>query len=188
MLIEDYDLEVEVSPCRPGSEELLATVRLNVDITPVLPYLNRTLHGAAYNPSAPSLAWKMREQPVAFWPYKIAIGQLRSRTHAQAMARGLVGLVNRTWERRAEIEPDRERRHQPGPMVIYDLLPRTNCRACGQPTCFTFALRLVAGQARLEDCPPLQEPEHAVQRAQLADLLATDSPQERPVTIGVIPR
>jgi nucleotide-binding universal stress UspA family protein len=39
MLIEDYDLEVEISPCRPGSEELVATVGLNVDITPVLPYL-----------------------------------------------------------------------------------------------------------------------------------------------------
>jgi hypothetical protein len=37
MLIEDYDLEVEISPCRSGSEELLTTVRLNVDITPVLP-------------------------------------------------------------------------------------------------------------------------------------------------------
>ena len=58
MLIEDYDLEVEISPCRPDSEELVATVRLNVDITPVLPYLNRTLRGAAYNPGAPSLAWK----------------------------------------------------------------------------------------------------------------------------------
>jgi ArsR family metal-binding transcriptional regulator len=108
--------------------------------------------------------------------------------HAQAVARGLVGLVNRTWERRAKIEPDYERHHHAGPMVIYDLLPRTNCRACGQPTCFTFALRLVAGQARLKDCPPLQEPEHAVQRAQLADLLATDSPQEQPITIDAIPR
>ena len=178
MLIEDYDLEVEISPCRPDSEELVATVRLNVDITPVLPYLNRTLRGAAYNPGAPSLAWKKGEQHVAFWPYKIAVSQLRSRMHAQAMARGLVGLVNRTWERRAEIEPDREGHHHPGPMEICDLLPRTNCRACGQPTCFTFALRLVAGQARLEDCTPLQKSEYAVQRAGLTDLLATDSPRE----------
>ena len=178
MLIEDYDLEIEISPCRPGSEELVATLCLNVDITPVLPYLNRTLRGAAYNPGAPSLAWKKGEQHVAFWPYKIAMSQLRSRMHAQAVARGLVGLVNRTWERRAEIEPDREGHHHPGPMAICDLLPRTNCHACGQPTCFTFALRLVAEQARLEDCTPLQESEYAVQRARLADLLATNLPKE----------
>ena len=178
MLIEDYDLEVEISPCRPDSEELAATVRLNVDITSVLPYLNRTLRGAAYSPSLPSLAWKKRGQYIAFWPYKIVIGDLRSRMHARAVARGLVSLVNRTWERRSEIEPDYERHQQPGPMAVYELLPQTNCGVCGQLTCFTFALRLVARQARLKDCPPLLEPEYAVQRARLADLLAMDSPKE----------
>ena len=178
MLIEDYDLELEISPCRPDSKELAATVRLNVDITPVLPYLNRTLRGAAYSPSLPSLAWKERGQQIAFWPYKIVIGDLKSRIHARAMARGLVSLVNRTWKRRAEIEPDYERHQPPGPMAVCELLPQTNCGGCGQPTCFTFALRLMAGRARLEDCPPLQEPERAVQRARLADLLATGPPKE----------
>jgi len=178
MLIEDYDLEVEISPCRPESEELTATVRLNVDITLVLPYLNRTLRGAAYTPSLPSLAWKKGGQYIAFWPYKIVIGDLRSRMHARAVARGLVSLVNRTWERRTEIELDDERHQQPGPMAVYELLPQTNCGVCGQPTCFTFALRWVARQARLEDCPPLLEPAYAVQRARLADLLAMDSSKE----------
>ncbi|NLF00221.1 MAG: Fe-S cluster protein, partial [Anaerolineales bacterium] len=49
MLIEAYDLEVESVPCEPGSEEFAAIVRLNVDIGPVLPYLNRTLRGAMYS-------------------------------------------------------------------------------------------------------------------------------------------
>jgi ArsR family metal-binding transcriptional regulator len=178
MLIEDYDLEVEISPCRPDREELAATVRLDVDITPVLPYLNRTLRGATYSPSLPSLAWKKRGQHIAFWPYKIVIGDLKSRIHARAMARGMVSLVNRTWKRRAEIEPDYERHPHPGPMAVYKLLPQTNCGVCGQPTCFTFALSLVARRARLEDCPPLQESEQTVQRVRLADLLATSPPKE----------
>jgi ArsR family metal-binding transcriptional regulator len=176
MLIENYDLKVESSPCRPESEELAATVYLNVDITSVLPYLNRTLRGSTYSPSLPSLAWKTKGQQIAFWPYKIVIDNLRSRIHARAMARGMVSLVNRTWRQRAEIEPDHKRRQPPGPMAVYRLLPQTNCGVCGQPTCFTFALRLVAGQARLEDCSPLQEPVHALRRASLAGLLAAGQP------------
>jgi len=66
VLIEEYELEVEGIPCKPGSEELAAIVRFNVDISTVLPYLNRTLRGAVYVAQAPSLAWKKGGRNVAF--------------------------------------------------------------------------------------------------------------------------
>lgn len=180
MLIEDYDLEVESVPCEPGAEEFAAIVRLNVDIGPVLPYLNRTLRGARYIAQAPSLQWKKGGRNIAFWPYKIAIGHLEDRGQAEKVAQGLVDLVNRTWERREEIEPDYEMRRRPGPLEIYNLLPRTNCRGCGQPTCYIFASKLVIGHVKLEACPVLQEPQYAVQLAQLVDMLAVDMPAVGP--------
>jgi len=176
MLIKEYDLEVTTIPCDPGSEVFAAIAHLNVDIGPTLPYLNRVLRGAVYNHQAPSLSWRKGGRNIAFWPYKIAIGHLEDRGEAQKMAQGLVGLVNRTWARREEIEPDYEMHKRPRPMEIYKLLPQANCKACGQPTCFIFATKLVMGQARLEDCPPLREPQYAGQQAQLAELLAVDIP------------
>ena len=176
MLIEEYDLEVASVPCEPGSEYLGAIVRLNVDIGPFLPYLNRTLSGAVYSDKAPSLAWKKGGRSIAFWPYKIAIGHLEDRTQAEKVARGLVDLVNRTWERRSELSPDYEMHRRPGPLELYKLLPRTNCRACGQPTCYTFALKLAMGQVRLADCPAILEPQHADEKAQLVRMIPTDMP------------
>lgn len=176
MLIEDYDLEVETVPCEPGAEEFAAIVRFNVDISPALPYLNRTLRGAVYNHQAPSLAWKKGGRNVAFWPDKIAVGHLEDRAEAEKVARGLVDLVNRTWERREEIEPDYEMHRRPGPLDLYKLLPQTNCKACGQATCFIFATKLALGQVRLEDCPVVQEPQYADRRAQLRDLLPEGMP------------
>jgi len=172
MLIQDYNLEVESVPCEPGSKEFAAIARLNVDISPVLPYLNRTLRGAVYVAQAPSLAWKKGGRNIAFWSYKIAIGHLRDRAQAQKVAQGLVDLVNRTWMRRAEIEPYYEMRRRPGPMEVYKLLPRSNCKECGQRTCFVFAGKLVMGHVELENCPVLLEPQYAEQRAKLAALLA----------------
>jgi len=171
MLIKDYDLEVTSVPCEPGSQEFAAIVHLNVDVSPVMPYLNRTLHGAVYIPQAPSLAWKKGGRNVAFWPFKIAIGHLADRAQAQKVAQGLVDLVNRTWARREEIEPDYEMHRRPGPMEIYKLLPRTNCKVCGQPTCFIFASKLVVGHVGLDGCPVLREPQYAEQWAQLTERL-----------------
>jgi acetyl-CoA decarbonylase/synthase complex subunit gamma len=40
---------------------------------------------------------------------------------------------------------------------IYKLLPRTNCRDCGFPTCLAFAMKLAAKQTELSLCPHVSE-------------------------------
>ena len=170
MLIEKYDLEVLTPPCEPGAERFTAKARLVTDIREVLPYLNATLRGAVYFPdagaeySAPALTWKKAGHNIAFHPYEIAVSNAVDRDSAQKELDGLIALVNRTWERRAEITPSYEVRRRPTIMDVYKLLPQTNCKQCGQPTCYTFALKLVAAQKKLDDCPPLFDP-HAEGRA-----------------------
>lgn len=48
---------------------------------------------------------------------------------------------------------------------IYKLLPQTNCKACGFPTCLAFAMKLAAKQVELAACPDVSEQA----KAQLAD-------------------
>ena len=38
-------------------------------------------------------------------------------------------------------------------IAIYKLLPQTNCKECGYPTCLAFAMKLAARQAELSACP-----------------------------------
>jgi len=40
---------------------------------------------------------------------------------------------------------------------IYKLLPKTNCKECGYPTCLAFAMKLAAKQAELLACPYVSE-------------------------------
>lgn len=40
---------------------------------------------------------------------------------------------------------------------IYKLLPQTNCKDCGFPTCLAFAMKLAAKQADLSACPHVSE-------------------------------
>ncbi len=171
MLIETYDLEVFTPPCEPGAETYSAKARLPIDISGALPYLNAILRGALYHRQAQALTWKKGGHNVAFHAHEIAVSNVDDRDVAVKELDGLVALVNRTWERRAQIEPSTEERPRPAPMAVYQLLPQTNCRQCGEPTCFTFALKLVAAQKTPADCPPLQEPEHAEQLAALQALL-----------------
>ncbi len=38
-------------------------------------------------------------------------------------------------------------------LQIYKLLPKTNCKECGFPTCLAFAMKLAAKQVELDACP-----------------------------------
>jgi acetyl-CoA decarbonylase/synthase complex subunit gamma len=48
---------------------------------------------------------------------------------------------------------------------IYKLLPQTNCKECGFPTCLAFAMKLASKQVELSACPYVS----AEAKAQLAD-------------------
>lgn len=171
MLVENYDLEVFTPPCDPGAERYAARVRLTADITEVLPYLNATLRGAIYMPEASALTWKKGGHSIAFHAYEIATSNVDDRDGAQKEIKGLIDLVNRTWECRAEITPDTATRQRPTSMAIYKLLPNTNCKQCGDQTCYTFALKLATAQKKLSDCPPLTEPQYAEKLAALEEII-----------------
>jgi acetyl-CoA decarbonylase/synthase complex subunit gamma len=60
---------------------------------------------------------------------------------------------------------------------IYKLLPKTNCKECGQPTCLAFAMKLAQKQAELSACPYVSEQSKAA-------LAAASAPPIRLVAIG----
>jgi len=60
---------------------------------------------------------------------------------------------------------------------IFKLLPKTNCKECGVPTCLAFAMNLASGKAELDSCPYVSDEA----KEQLAEASA---PPIRPVKIG----
>ena len=171
MLIEKYDVEVFTPPCEPSAERYAAKARLTTDISEILPYLNATLRGALYFPEAKALTWKKGGHNIAFHDYEIATSNVEDRDGAVKELRGLIDLVNRAWERRAEITPDHTTRQRPTPMAIYKLLPNTNCKQCSEATCYIFALRLSTAQRRLSECPPLFEAKYSGRLAALQEIV-----------------
>ncbi|GAB4569852.1 MAG: (Fe-S)-binding protein [Anaerolineae bacterium] len=172
MLIDSYDLDVFTPPCEPGAERFSAIARLKADISEVLPYLNAVLKGAIFNPEAGALSWQRGGRKIVYTAYQIAVSNVEDRDEAIRIVEEEVARVNRTWENRHELTPSYAVRKRPGLLNVYRLLPQTNCKVCGEPTCYVFATRLLAHQHKLEDCTALHEPQYSSQLAQLSELLA----------------
>ncbi|MDP2167060.1 MAG: acetyl-CoA decarbonylase/synthase complex subunit gamma [Thermodesulfovibrionales bacterium] len=60
---------------------------------------------------------------------------------------------------------------------IFKLLPKTNCKKCGHPTCLAFAMKLAQRQASLDACPDVSEDAKKL-------LGEASAPPVRPITFG----
>lgn len=59
-------------------------------------------------------------------------------------------------------------------MELYKFLPKTNCKKCGKPTCMAFALDLLQGKVKIDDCPPLLETKYKKNYNTLKELIGSE--------------
>ncbi|MFH0958899.1 MAG: DUF3786 domain-containing protein [Pseudomonadota bacterium] len=64
-------------------------------------------------------------------------------------------------------------------MQIFKVLPRTNCRDCGIPTCLAFAAAVFKGDRRLADCPHLGSTTRELFQIQSQDSRTLEREEER---------
>jgi len=67
------------------------------------------------------------------------------------------------------------------PIDVYMLLPRTNCKECGEENCMAFATKVVNREVSIEQCPPLLKKEYEKSYKKLWEML---KPPVREITIG----
>jgi 4Fe-4S ferredoxin len=71
-------------------------------------------------------------------------------------------------------------------MELYKFLPKTNCKRCGKPSCMAFALELLKGKVKVDDCPPLvEEKKYSTNRETLKEMLGAEEGQEKELHIEV---
>jgi acetyl-CoA decarbonylase/synthase complex subunit gamma len=68
------------------------------------------------------------------------------------------------------------------PIDVYRLLPKTNCRECGEESCLALATKLANREVTLDKCTPLLKKENQKSYKQLKEML---KPAVKEITIGV---
>jgi ArsR family metal-binding transcriptional regulator len=156
MLVARYQTRF-VRPPNPSAQHLRCFAQSDGDLSEVLPYLNTRLKGYEFCPAPPSLTLKYRAKMITLTAHEIAINIVKDQHEAEEILEWLRQEINATWERRGEIVPSFEVATPPRIFEIFKLLPHTNCRGCGQPTCLVFAVQVSQGAQGFNDCPHLDQ-------------------------------
>ncbi len=156
MLLKRVEI-THISPCLADTAKIKLKAILSDDISEAMPYLNAVLKNATYNHHAPNLSLYKDFRLITLYPREMTMIKALNTTDAHQVIEWLRELINETYARRGEIEPDYERKRKPHPLQLYIWLPRTNCRRCGEQGCLAFALLLFCGRQKLRNCAPLFE-------------------------------
>jgi ArsR family metal-binding transcriptional regulator len=153
--------------CSHHSQDIACIAHLNDDIGEVIPYLNAALGGCQFVREPLCVTFKIEGRLISVYPKKICITALADEAQGEKVIEWLTREINDAWERRAAIQPRYEGASKPVLIEVLKLLPKTNCRECGLPTCMVFAAQVAAGGKGADDCPALSEEKKAKLREYL---------------------
>ena len=157
--------------CNTFAETINAVATLSNDVSKVFPYLASQIKQCSYDDNTKILTFKRDGKGIAVYPRQIAVTKLRDREEAVHILDKLKDFINRTYENRQSIEPCYKNGVELKYLDVFKLLPGTNCKECGQPTCLAFAARLVQQEATIDQCSPLFNERYEEKRKRLLEML-----------------
>ena len=160
-----------VLDCIADPEKNRVVAEFSDHVDAVFPYLNAIVPNLMYNPGANTVTVKRGERILTFYPHVAVMAKVDGAEDAAVQLAWFRDLCNETWRRRSEITPCYERRRLLTPLDAYWLLPKLNCKECGELTCMAFGVGLLLGSRQLEGCPHLQEAPYIEGGRRLAELL-----------------
>ena len=155
MLLHGYRTEIFNPTCNSFFQSLHCIAYLDDDVGAVLPYLNAALGGDIYIKDPPSVTFKAHGKLITVHGRKIAVNALKDEDEAHHILEWLKDEINDAWEKRGTIAPKYDGKAVPRILEIYKLLPRSNCRKCGQASCMMFASLATQGIKAAGDCPEM---------------------------------
>lgn len=157
-----------ILPCLAEPGKIIVVGKPSRALDDVLPYLATLPNVIAYNPQAQALTLRRQPGLITLGPERVSITQVTDTEEGLELLAALAEAISTTWEHRRELVAATGPRRAPRPLDIWALLPQTNCRECGEPTCMAFAFGLVQAKRKPGECPPLRtEPAFADRRAAL---------------------
>ena len=170
MLLHSYRI-TRVLPCIADPMKIRVIAEVSEEIQEVFPYLNAVLKGCIYNHAANTLTIRKDQILITLHALHITLAKIEDEEEAEKILGFLKDLINETYESRAKIEPNYSMAAELKALDIFKLLPETNCKKCGEPTCLAFAVKLVGRNIEIVKCDPLFSEGYQDKQKALLELL-----------------
>ena len=158
-------------PCLADPEKIRIIAEISDEIHEAFPYLNAILKGCIYNHPALTLTIKKDGKLFTLHAHHITLAKIEDEKEAEEILGWLRDMINKTYEKRDQIELNYSMSAELKALDIFKLLPGTNCKKCGELTCLAFAVKVVGRDTEIVRCNPLFSEKYQGKKNVLIELL-----------------
>ena len=135
-----------------------ARFQLSNDLSPLFPYINAVADQARLYEKPVYIKFVFEKRLCAFYAREGAFTPIDDMAQALEFLGKLFDFIEDISKRRGSIIPNHKKFKPSSALDIYRLLPGSNCRICGYPTCMAFAAALSRQYTSIVNCPHLGRP------------------------------
>ncbi|MBS7657551.1 hypothetical protein KEJ20_00110 [Candidatus Bathyarchaeota archaeon] len=175
ILIRKIEIK-EISPCTADPERIKFLAQADKPLEDVLPILYLAIPNAKYSEKLGVLTYMHQQHLVTIFANgRIGMTYVKDRNEANQLVEEAKRLINRAFiYLKTHGKPSQEMIQAKNELTlvkIYELLPKTNCKMCGEQSCFAFAVKLLNEEKTLQDCPLLGSKEYGAFKFQIERMM-----------------
>ena len=138
--------------------ELGVRFEVEQDLSPLFPYINASREDAQYFDSPQRIQFIIDDAQCTLYAHEIIAAAFKDYDDALLFSEKLIRFLNDLHATRHTIKPDYRTVEPLSALDLYRLLPKSNCKKCGFPSCLAFAAELSKGRTTSAECPGFSEP------------------------------
>jgi DNA-binding CsgD family transcriptional regulator/ArsR family metal-binding transcriptional regulator len=135
-----------------------ARFQFNNDLSPLFPYINAVASRSQLYEKPVYIKFVFEKRLCAFYAREGAFTPIGDMDQALDFLLKLFDFIDNIYKRSGNIVPNHKKFKPSSALDIYRLLPGSNCRNCGYPTCMAFAAALSRQHTSIVNCPHLGRP------------------------------
>jgi len=160
----------QLIPCIADPSRFRIIARLHPPLGGALEHLEAVFPRARYSPRIGALIVRRKDVLITLYASgNVTMTMIRGEEEARDLLEELRRRINEAIEN--GITPIPRERSSVDPLDVNKYLPHTDCKSCGEQSCYAFAIRLVAGERSLDLCAPLEEDKYSINLEHLKSLM-----------------
>jgi ArsR family metal-binding transcriptional regulator len=166
----------EITPCTADPERIKFLAQADNSLDDILPILYLSIPNSKYSEKIGALSYRYKQHLVTmFSTGRIGMTYVKDRSEAEQLVEEAKNLINHAFiYLKTHGKPEQkliETKKELNPMKIYEKLPKTNCKECGEQNCFAFAAKLLNSEKSLQDCPPILSSKYFKNKSHIEKML-----------------
>ena len=159
ILLENISItDIDTSPCIADPDRIKYMAKITRDLSDVLPALFLSLPNSRLTKSPLTLSFTTQQHNIMMGEKgDLAVTYVKDRDEINYINEKIVELINKAIKynlsHHAKLDSLIEEKRKLTPMTLYELFPKTNCKECGEETCFNYVAKIMSGEKSHEKCP-----------------------------------